>query len=298
LEDHIIGRLLKPHMTGTIFINFAARHDLVKPKNSQVEKMFSVGRNGALTMISELMSKPNFWESMIFPKMMEKRGFPEDKSDKLENFFYRDDGYKLWNALHNYTNGVVESQYSSDEEVQNDEHLKEFFASLADEGKGNIPGFPEKPESRRQLAETLTAIIFTGSVQHQAVNSPQFTYSYQPHRPVLLKKWMPEKGSREDRELESNWKWVEKATAMSSPENMQAIYMLTNMVSTPMQSQCNLLGLRVFENDDGTLAEVGRQLNSALQNLSDEVNARKGTAGPLGVYNFLDPAKVACSIDI
>lgn len=41
-DDHLIGRLLKPHMTGTIFINFAARHSLVKTKDSLVQQQFSV----------------------------------------------------------------------------------------------------------------------------------------------------------------------------------------------------------------------------------------------------------------
>ena len=41
-DDHIIGRLLKPHTTGTIFINFAARNSLIAEKNSLVQSMFSV----------------------------------------------------------------------------------------------------------------------------------------------------------------------------------------------------------------------------------------------------------------
>ena len=41
-DDHIIGRLLKPHTTGTIFINFAARNSLIAKKNSLVQSMFSV----------------------------------------------------------------------------------------------------------------------------------------------------------------------------------------------------------------------------------------------------------------
>ena len=41
-DSHIIGRLLKPHMTMTIFMNFAARHSLVKPEDSIVQNQFSV----------------------------------------------------------------------------------------------------------------------------------------------------------------------------------------------------------------------------------------------------------------
>ena len=156
---------------------------------------------------------------------------------------------------------------STSQEVEEDEKLKGFHASLADSERGNIPGFPETPGNRcsmrhqmsfnsfyqrntivhsimvnltcelaslhwsncqalistflkhnfqaaadrhahfhfsifpftftnlislklfrSQLTDTLTSIIFTGSVQHQAINAPQFTYSFQPHRPVILTK--------------------------------------------------------------------------------------------------------------
>ena len=42
---------------------------------------------------------------------------------------------------------------------------------------------------RKQLTDTLTSIIFTGSVQHQAVNAPHHLYSYMPHRPLTLTKY-------------------------------------------------------------------------------------------------------------
>ena len=41
-DNHIIGRLLKPHTKNTIFINFAARNTLVAEQFSAVQLMFSV----------------------------------------------------------------------------------------------------------------------------------------------------------------------------------------------------------------------------------------------------------------
>ena len=41
---------------------------------------------------------------------------------------------------------------------------------------------------RDQLVDTLTSIIFTGSVQHWALNGPHIVYSYMPHRPTMLTK--------------------------------------------------------------------------------------------------------------
>ena len=44
---------------------------------------------------------------------------------------------------------------------------------------------------RKQLTDTLTSIIFTGSVQHHALNAPHHIYSYMPHRPTMLTKYIP-----------------------------------------------------------------------------------------------------------
>merc|ERR1712037_719329 len=174
-----------------------------------------------------------------------------------------------WDALHKYVEGVVNQTYGSDQEVEEDEKLKGFHASLADSERGNIPGFPETPGNKLNLTDTLTSIIFTGSVQHQAINAPQFTYSFQPHRPVILTKWMQE--------------------ALPSIELNKEIYQLSNTLATPMQSQCNLLSLEAFKE---LLPEVHQELQQNLESLRDEVRSRGGE------YKFLNPEKVACSIDI
>ena len=72
--------------------------------------------------------------------------------------------------------------------VSDDPKLVGFHASLASREEGNIPGFPSTPGTREQLVSTLTSIIFTASVQHHALNSPQHVYSYLPHRPTMLTK--------------------------------------------------------------------------------------------------------------
>ena len=48
-----------------------------------------VGRNGALKLISDEMSNKYFWQNMTFPRMMEEKGFPENKADGLKQYHYR-----------------------------------------------------------------------------------------------------------------------------------------------------------------------------------------------------------------
>merc|ERR550534_131450 len=71
-------------------MNFAARHSLIKPKDSLTQQQFSVGRYGALKLISDEMLNKYFWQNMTFPRMMEEKGFPENQTDGLQQYHYRD----------------------------------------------------------------------------------------------------------------------------------------------------------------------------------------------------------------
>ena len=162
----MIGKLLQPFMKGTIFANFYARHTLIREYESQIDDMFSVGRVGAIKLLSLNMN----FNNLIFPKVMARRGFPEDESDGLRNFFYRSDGYKLWHIMCNYVKNIVYRLYVSDSAVILDSNLQQFASSLANKDLGNIPGFPSFILSRTTLAEVLTAILFTSSVLHHVRN--------------------------------------------------------------------------------------------------------------------------------
>ena len=48
-----------------------------------------MGRDGAMQLISEEMASRYSWPDEAFPRMMEERGFPQNKSDGLEGFHYR-----------------------------------------------------------------------------------------------------------------------------------------------------------------------------------------------------------------
>ena len=125
--------------------------------------MFSVGRAGALKLLSDNIN----FQSLVFPQIMVERGFPEDESDGIRNFFYRSDGYKLWNIFSRYIHSIVHRVYTSDVYVLYDNKIQQFAASLSNPELGNIPGFPNVIRTRAELVEILTTIVFTSSVQHQ-----------------------------------------------------------------------------------------------------------------------------------
>ncbi|XP_075926043.1 uncharacterized protein LOC116946267 isoform X2 [Petromyzon marinus] len=189
---HVLGRLLRPHCTDTIGINYVARHTLIAAVGPLTNSTFAVGTVGGLRLAVASFQRYDFME-WSFPRELHNRGFDEARDDGLEDFLYRDDGFKLWHVLGAYVREVVCRHYHTDADVLHDKGLQDFAAALADRRRGNVTGFPSPITNRELLMECLTNIIFTASAQHSAVNFPQWDYyAYVPPRPEQLTKFMPE----------------------------------------------------------------------------------------------------------
>ena len=277
-SGHVLGRLLEPHVKGTIFINFLARSVLINKNGSLVNAIFSVGRDGALKMVSDNSWKAFNFQEGAFPRMMAERGFPQEESDGVVDYFYRRDGFKLWDILFKYVTGIVNKEFKDDLDVEKDEALKRFSQSMSDENEGNIPGFPKIIKTKELLIETLTNIIFTGSVQHTALNAPHYLYSYVPFHPAYLTKWMPKEG------IKLTWEWIKKALpTMEQTEKAHLLFMFLS--KKPL---CTLIDLNVFKDE---YPHIQKNLNEELKQLSSEIRKRKSE------YNYLDPASIACSVE-
>lgn len=280
-SSHPLGQLLAPHFQGTIFINWLARHTLVKGSGSIVDAIFSVGRDGAL----DLSKRHVNFTSLHFPDMMEERGFPEVRASlglsgqggSQLDWKFRDDGYSLWGALARYMEAVVVRIYTSDLALARDTALQRWAQSIGEEG--NLPGFPTQLNTRAELARTLTMIVFGASVQHTALNDGHYLYSYAPHRPTLLKKWMP--STSED----LPWSWL--LTALPSLQQAAGAYSTTNLLSMP--TPCNLLP---YMKTPGLYPDLRAQLAKDLQQISGHIQKREHS------YGYLDPQRVHCSINI
>merc|ERR1719334_2419367 len=235
---HIIGKLLKPHMQGTILINWLGRHTLVGVQVSSGDEIFSVGGDGALQIISNRLYDSNFdFPQTAFPKALADRGFTRDESDGLNTFYYRTDGFRLWDILHRYVEEVVEKGYATDDDVAKDVKLAKFASLVSDPTKGNIPGFPTKCMPMDDGQDLTQEWIYDAL-------------------PPL---------------------WLAKET-----------YAVGNTLSQP--SLCNLLMLDTFKTE---FPDIHDRLQKDLQKVSEDISARKNTD-----YNYLDPARVPCSIDM
>ncbi len=100
---------MKMHFYNTIAINDLGRKTLLKPIGSTFDAIFSAGINGSLQLMTDMWGKWNIMER-AFPNEMNRRGFYEVKEGKVDNlpgFYYRDDGFLLWNAIRKYVESVL-----------------------------------------------------------------------------------------------------------------------------------------------------------------------------------------------
>lgn len=168
---HPVSTLLRPHFEGTLNINDMAQATLVAPGH-EVDKSLGGTIWASRKVAAEgLLAKP--FNELFLPRDLEVRGV----TGATLEYPYRDDALTLWAAIEAWVTAYLELSYHSDEEVRADTALQAWAAEIVSQEGGRVPGFGDAGEGRIQsfgyLCQALTMIVFTASVQHAAVNSPQ-----------------------------------------------------------------------------------------------------------------------------
>ena len=199
-DAHPLYKMLQPHFRYTIGINTAARLKLIND-GGLIDQLFSIGGDGkGKDMLFQRASKIYDVQGANVKENVKKRGV--DDKDLLPNYYYRDDGIQIWDAIESYVREIIGIFYKSDDDVKEDTEVQSwandvhFHAFPGYDGAPDGHGFPEKMESREDLILYCTLIMFTGSAQHAAVNFGQFDiYGFVPNAPLALQKPPPtEKG--------------------------------------------------------------------------------------------------------
>ena len=195
-QAHPVYKFLHPHTYGTFAVNNMGRFTLVAPKGSQFENLNSVGLDGILELMMRNYNHEWSWDGNAFDNELASRGFseiksPEGDSDPLPGYYYRDDGFKVWHAIHAYCADAVDVMYGSDAEVDADQELQGFFFEVTDVNGANITSIPEV-HTKADLSRWLSNFIFTATAQHAAVSLSQYDYyAFAPARPTTMSLPMP-----------------------------------------------------------------------------------------------------------
>ena len=125
----------------------------------------------------------------------------------IEDYPYAVDGLEIWSAIKTWVREYCSFYYYTDELVRDDSELQSWWRELRNEGHGDLKDEPWWPdmETRADLIQTCTIIIWVASALHAAVNFGQYPYAgYLPNHPTVSRHFMPEVGTPEYAELESN----------------------------------------------------------------------------------------------
>lgn len=188
-KSHPIHCLLLPHLFYTDTINLLARETLMKEGEEGiglVSKLFSCSIDG--NKINDHFYAKYDETELHFPTKLKERGVD------LPRYYYKNHGMQMWDAIHEYVGKVI-TEFYTDQDIQNDLELVAFIKMLSKHiGKKDEKGVRQliKIESKSDLIELLTSIIFNSTSQHTNLHYSQLDMlSFAPLLPTTMRKAPP-----------------------------------------------------------------------------------------------------------
>ncbi|XP_073415809.1 polyunsaturated fatty acid lipoxygenase ALOX15B-like [Dendrobates tinctorius] len=182
-RNHPVYKLVVAHLRYTLDINTIARTAFISP-GGIFDKNTVLGIKGINALLERGMQEVTY-SGLCLPEDIAARGL-----ESVPNYYYRDDGKMIWEAMESFVSGIVHYYYKSDESVQMDPELQDWVAEIYERGflKLESSGIPSSLETVSSLIKYLTMVMFRCSAQHAAVNSGQFDfYSWMPNGSPTMK---------------------------------------------------------------------------------------------------------------
>ncbi|MFY0565420.1 lipoxygenase family protein [Archangium lansingense] len=191
-DPHPVYKLLRRHFRYTLAINDGARKGLLD-KGGVFDDFIATGGpdQGHIKLGQKGYLRWKLADNK--PRLdFERRGVLDPAI--LPYYPYRDDALPLWDAIEEYVGGVLGHFYKSDAELMADAEMQAWWADLTERG---LPAdkLPCTQLTRvADLVDILTTVIFSGSVQHAAVNYLQYEhYAFVPNAPLCMRREPPRK---------------------------------------------------------------------------------------------------------
>lgn len=182
-RNHPLSLLLLPHFEGTLAINKASWQHLIADKGG-VDKLMGGTINTSRSVTAHGVQSLRVMSDLL-PLTFARRGV--DDRDALPVYPYRDDSLLYWEAIHDWVAAYLRIYYQSHADIEQDVELQAWARELSSNDGGRLQGLPNNGSIQRidELVEVITFVIYTCSVQHAAVNFPQYDcMSYVPNMPL------------------------------------------------------------------------------------------------------------------
>uniref|UniRef100_A0A8C1UQC2 Si:dkey-17e16.9 n=1 Tax=Cyprinus carpio TaxID=7962 RepID=A0A8C1UQC2_CYPCA len=283
---HPIHKLLVPHTRYTLQINTLIQNRLLGPEGA-VTQNTSIGDEGMTNLMKRALSDLTY-SSLCLPEDISDRGL-----ESVPNFFYKDDGLRLWSFINDFVRSMVEFYYQNDSDVQQDTELQDWIKEIF------IHGFLEQSSTGEsddicfstveEVIKFVSMVIFTVSAQHSALRAGQFDYgSWFPNAPGSLKQPPPtSKGSSD------------KNTLLDTLPDMNTSAYLVSVFWLPSKPSSDLVSLGQYPEDyfcQMAPQKRIRDFQAELSFFSKAINDRnKGLQVP---YTYMCPNNISNSVSI
>jgi arachidonate 15-lipoxygenase len=289
-NNHPLRNLLKPHLEGTVFINFGAHTVLVAPEGT-VDSLLgsSIGGDQSLTAKAAQSYLFNFNE-VSFPQTLVSRGV--DDTSKLPTYPYRDDGLLIWNAIQSWVSDYFSIYYSNDSSVQQDKDLQTWASTLISFQGGRLQNFGDDGQGQIKtlayLVKAVSTVIFTASAQHAAVNYPQKEFMmYAPAFPFA--RYFPAPTNTQESQS-----FVQGLPSLAQAQGqINLLYLLGSVYYTNLGNYST----SAFPTDT-RVQDALKKFQNNLRDITHIINQRNRSNDRLIPYEFLLPAKIPQSINI
>ncbi|XP_059212421.1 hydroperoxide isomerase ALOXE3-like [Centropristis striata] len=280
---HPLYKLLIPHFRYTLYVNIAGRKSLFGLDGPM--SISSLGHEGLTELMRRSLSETTY-SSLCLPENITARGL-----ESIPNFYYRDDGVKLWNIINSFVTAVVEHFYPSDSEVQKDTELQEWISEIFTHGfLGNKDsGIPADFHTVEEVIKFITMVIYTTTAQHASVNSGQYNYySWVPNGSLLLHKSPPTTKGQSSMET--------ILEALPDVGDTVSFAAMTWLLSTTFTDFVPLGAYPEERFDEPVLKQMMKEFQAELSYLSEAITQRNSQ---LDVpYTYLNPTEIENSIAI
>eukprot|EP00347_Sterkiella_histriomuscorum_P017751 403348136 len=306
-----IGDLLAPHFINLLAINTLGRETLIAKVDDQLSEFFGIQGSQFPSVFGEwFQTKDNIWNTNVgFYDELKTRGF--DKNFRHgDKYRYFRDGRMVYEAIHRYAEKSVNAFYKSDESIIEDQLLQHFFKEIHDEDRGDVPSFPERPESKSQLTNILAKLIWQLSAYHSVTNFSQATsYSYLPLRCSGMRQPMPrvstyldtlKKSYIDESQRDVSLTFVQ-ASLLSNSQFLGALAIVNNLTTRTVPSLLHMRSPFLYQehSDDNGISLAEKAFESLKTKLNliekDITQTNKNAKYP---YIYLLPSNIDASISI
>jgi len=160
---------------------------MVVAREHRVDLVLELGEvedHASLQLALDGVSSYSFDVAML-PNALRERGV--DDGGTLPDYPYRDDALPYWNAIRTWVSDYLRTYYRSEADLRDDSELGDWYRELVAPDGGRVKGFGRNGAlgGLNDLIDGVTLLVFTSSVQHAAVNFPQFDLmTYVPNMPL------------------------------------------------------------------------------------------------------------------